>query len=56
MSKRVEREIEKIVAAHAGDVHGALRALMIVNEHLETELQSMYAIIGGDGRAGESLH
>ena len=56
MSKRVEREIEKIVAGHEGDVHGALRALMIVNEHLEAELDVMYAIIGGDSRVGESLH
>jgi hypothetical protein len=43
MSKRTELQIEKIVAACSGDLYGAIRALMLVNEHLESELQLMYA-------------
>jgi hypothetical protein len=60
MSKRLESAIEKIVAACNGDLHGALRALMLVNEHLEGELEAMYAAMTTGGRtarrAGRSLH
>ena len=37
-SKRTDIAIEKIVAACDGNIHGALEALLLVNEHLEAEL------------------
>ena len=42
-SKRTEIVIEDIIAACDGDVHGALEALLLVNEHLEAELHQLYA-------------
>jgi hypothetical protein len=42
-SKRTEIAIQKIVAACDGDMRGALEALLLVNEHLEAELQQLYA-------------
>jgi hypothetical protein len=44
-SKRTEVAIEKIVAACDGNMHGALEALLLVNEHLEAELHQLYAAI-----------
>ena len=38
--------------AHVGDIRGALRALLMVNEHLEDELQRLYAA----AREGNTLH
>ncbi len=42
-SKRSEIAVEKIIAACDGDIHGALEALLLVNEHLEAELHQLYA-------------
>jgi hypothetical protein len=56
MSKRIESAIEKIVAACDGDLHGALRALMMVNEHLEGELHAMYAAVATRGRSRRSVN
>ena len=44
-SKRTDIAIEKIVAACDGNVHGALEALLLVNEHLEAELHQLYTAI-----------
>jgi hypothetical protein len=44
-SKRTETAIEKIIAACEGDIHGALEALLLVNEHLEVELHQLYAAV-----------
>ena len=41
-SKRIEITIEKIIAACDGNIHGALEALLLVNEHLEAELYRLY--------------
>ncbi|MGY4622613.1 hypothetical protein [Bradyrhizobium sp. USDA 4486] len=38
-----ELEIDEVVAACDGDVRGALRALMLVNEQLEQRLERMSA-------------
>lgn len=43
-SKRTEMAIEKIIAACDGNMRGALEALLLVNEHLETELHLLYAL------------
>jgi hypothetical protein len=60
MCKRFEFQIEKIVAACEGDLHGAIRALMLVNEYLEDELAAMQAAMATGGRsrrrANYSLH
>jgi hypothetical protein len=44
-SKRTEIAIEKIIAACDGSIHGALEALLLVNECLEAELRQLYAAI-----------
>ena len=35
--------IDEIVASCSGDLRGAVRALLLINEHLETELAKLYA-------------
>jgi hypothetical protein len=59
MKKRIEAHIDEIVAMCGGDLRGALKALMLVNEHLESQLERLY-ITGicdesGERRTG-SLH
>jgi hypothetical protein len=60
VSKVTEAKIDQIVAASDGDVHGALRALMLVNEQLENELQQLHAAVVYDllieRRSNRSLH
>ena len=53
-----EAAIDKIVARCNGDLRGALKALLMVNEHLEAELAHFYAAAELDGldRGSESLH
>ena len=53
-----EFAIDEIVASCDGDIRGALKALLLVNEHLEAELAQLYAVISG-GRSferGGALH
>ena len=50
-SKQTETAIEKIIADCDGNIHGALEALLLVNEYLELELHRLYAATcpcGGD--------
>jgi hypothetical protein len=60
MRKRVEFQIEKIIETCGGDLHGAIRALMLVNEQLENELAWIHAALATGGRsarrAGYSIH
>jgi hypothetical protein len=54
-----EAAIDDIVASCDGDIRGALRALLLVNEHLETELRQLYAAVdrgASAGRGGNLLH
>ena len=51
MCKRVEFQIEKIISACEGDLHGAIRALMLVNEYLEGELVAMQVSMATSGRS-----
>ena len=44
-SKRTEVAIERIIAACDGNIHGALEALLLVNEYLEAELHQLYAAV-----------
>lgn len=51
--------IDEIVASCSGDIRGALRALLLVNEQLEAELARLYAAVGQSGmreRGGGPLH
>lgn len=41
--------IDEIVASCNGDIRGALKALLLVNEQLEAELAQLYAVVT-DGR------
>lgn len=49
MSRSSEAAIDEIVANCNGDLRGALKALLLVNEHLEAELQQLQAAIGRAG-------
>ena len=47
-----EAAIDQIVATCNGDIRGALKALLMVNEQLEAELQQLYAAVAHRGLAG----
>ncbi|MEO6843145.1 MAG: hypothetical protein ABI192_20565 [Bradyrhizobium sp.] len=54
-----EIAIDEIVASCDGDVRGALKALLLVNEHLEAEIVRLYAAVSRNGsfeRGGGALH
>jgi hypothetical protein len=51
--------IDEIIATCNGDIRGALKALMLVNEHLEAELQHLYAAAAHSAageRGSSALH
>jgi len=43
--------IDEIVANCDGDLRGAVRALLLVNEHLEAEIAQLYAAATHNGLA-----
>jgi hypothetical protein len=54
-----EIAIDEIIASCDGDVRGALKALLLVNEQLEAELAQLYAVVGHGAameRGGSALH
>jgi hypothetical protein len=54
-----EAAIDEIVASCDGDIRGALRALLLVNEQLEAELAQLYATVNRGGpfaRSSTVLH
>jgi hypothetical protein len=54
-----ESAIDEIVASCSGDLRGAVRALLLVNEHLEAELAKLYAAAADRSlaeRGGSVLH
>jgi hypothetical protein len=58
-SRPSEAAIDQIVASCNGDLRGALKALLMVNEHLEAELQQLYAAVTQGGpfdRGSTMLH
>jgi hypothetical protein len=58
-SRRNEAAIDEIVAGCNGDIRGALKALLLVNEQLEAELQQLYAAVAIGGpfdRGSSALH
>ena len=56
-TKLVEAAIDRIVASCNGDIHSALKALLLVNEQLEAELQQLYAAVavGGPFERGDNV-
>ena len=59
ISRSNEAAIDQIVASCKGDVHSALRALLLVNEQLEAELAQLYAAVAVGGpfeRGSHALH
>jgi hypothetical protein len=57
ISRPNEAAIDEIVASCNGDIHGALKALLLVNEQLEAELAQLYAAVGGPfERGSNALH
>jgi hypothetical protein len=58
-SRPSEAAIDEIVASCNGDLHGALKALLLVNEQLEAELLQLYAAVALGGpfeRGSNALH
>lgn len=45
-----ETAVDEIVAAHDGDVHDALKALLALNQMIESQLERMSQLLAG--RAG----
>ena len=46
-SKPTDAVIEKIIASCDGNIWGALEALLLVNENLETELCQLHEAVAG---------
>ena len=58
-SEPSEAAIDRIVATCNGDIRGALKALLLVNEQLEAELAQAYAAVihgGPTSRGSNVLH
>jgi hypothetical protein len=49
ISEASEAAIDRIVATCNGDIRGALKALLLVNEQLEAELVQAYAAVAYGG-------
>jgi hypothetical protein len=47
-----ETAIDEIVARCNGDIRGALKALLLVNEQLEAELAQLHAAVAHGGLTG----
>jgi replication-associated recombination protein RarA len=56
LPKSKDAAIDQIVASCNGDIRGALKALLLVNEHLEAELQEIYAVVADGVRGSSVLH
>jgi hypothetical protein len=59
MTDLIEAKIDQIIATCDGDLRGAIRALLLVNEHLEFELQQLQITAAHDqtAKSGKSsLH
>jgi len=56
-TKPAEAAIDRIVASCNGDVHSALKALLLVNEQLEAEIVQLYAAValGGPFEHGDNV-
>ena len=53
--KSVDTAIDEIVAACDGNIRGALEVLLLLNEHLEAEIDQLYATFCGADQEVSSL-
>jgi hypothetical protein len=53
--KSVDTAIDEIVAACDGNVRGALEVLLLLNEHLEAEIDQLYATFCSTDHEDSSL-
>jgi hypothetical protein len=53
--KSVDTAIDEIVAACDGNVRGALEVLLLLNEHLEAEIDQLYATFCGTDHEDSSF-
>jgi len=52
ISRPSDSAIDEIVAKRSGDIRGALKALLLVNEQLEAELLELQAVVAHGGLTG----
>ncbi len=55
-SEASEAAIDHVVATCNGDIRGALKALLLVNEQLEAELAQAYAAVAHGGLTPRGSH
>lgn len=55
MTNNLSEAIDQIVAACNGDLRGAVKALLLVNEQLEAELAQLYAAAGVISERGDRI-
>ncbi|HKS19083.1 MAG TPA: hypothetical protein VJS63_07735 [Bradyrhizobium sp.] len=55
MANNLSEAIDQIVAACNGDLRGAVKALLLVNEQLEAELAQLYAAAGVISERGDRI-
>jgi hypothetical protein len=54
-----EQDVDEIIAACRGDLRGAVKALMLINEQLEQTLRQLSAVLvekAGDDQPPRQLH
>ena len=54
-----ERDVDEIIAACRGDLRGAVKALMLINEQLEQTLRQLSAVLAekaADDQPPRQLH
>ena len=54
--QRHDSVIDEIVAKCNGDIRGALKALLLVNEQLEAELAELHAVVAQGRLTSNVLH
>jgi len=55
MSNNLSEAIDRIVADCNGDLRGAVKALLLVNEQLEAELAQLYVAAGALSESGDRI-
>jgi chromosome condensin MukBEF complex kleisin-like MukF subunit len=56
---KYEQDVDEIIAACRGDLRGAVKALMLINEQLEQTLRQLSAVLvekAGDDQPPRQLH
>jgi hypothetical protein len=55
MTNNLSEAIDRIVAACNGDLRGAVKGLLLVNEQLEAELAQLYVAAGALSASGDRI-